>query len=140
MKHLMTFESFVTTSVNENMNLPTLSEEQKQKIQQYVNQNLEKIKNLFLPLKGKSVQEIINYLNPFAKKLQTPATEGIVGNVLGKISTGASVGGMASMLYGLFQLANTGGVTNFLTGGAITMLAAIVIYVLSLVFGNETKK
>ena len=140
MKHLMTFESFVITSVNENMNLPTLSEEQKQKIQQYVNKNLDKIKNLFSPLKGKSVQEIINYLNPFAKKLQTPAaTEGIVGNVLGKISTGVSVGSMASMLYGLFQLANTGSVTNFLTGGSIAMLASIVIYVLSLVFGNEKK-
>ncbi len=147
--NLMTYESY--NMVNEGIKVPELSQQMKADIDAFVAKNKAWLQKVLINFKGKSAQEITTMLaTPSAPT--SPVTEGVItdklkevgnkiksniGNWLTSLSTGVSVASFGTMLFGLFQLAQSGAVTNFLSGGALALLASVVIYAVGKVFGGQ---
>ena len=135
LNHLQTFESFDNDMmINESVQL---SDNLKQKIKEFVAKYRNILVKILAPFKGKSEQEIIQ-----AIQTKTRANEGWsdIKNIISKFFNIASMGtsgvGLLSALYGLFQLAQTDMAGKPLIGGAIAILAAIVMYAVSQIFST----
>lgn len=144
--NLMTYESFIV--INEGIKTPQLTPEMKKEIDAFIQKNRSWLQKALAKFQGKSPQEIANMI---ATPNAVPVKEGVIsnklkeignkvkgsiGNWLSAMSTGTAIAGFGSALVGLFQLASTSSVTQFLTGGAIALLVSIVIYAVSQVFGT----
>lgn len=146
LNNLMTYESYIM--INERIKVPELSQEMKADIDAFVAKNKDWLQKILIKFKDKSSQEITTMLaTPSA-----PVTEGVIsdklkevgnkiksniGNWLTNLSTGVAITSFGTMLIGVFQLAQAGVVTGFLSGGALALIASIVIYAVGQVFSSQ---
>lgn len=147
--NLMTYESY--NMVNEGIKVPELSQQMKADIDAFVAKNKAWLQKALVNFKGKSSQEITTMLATPGDPT-SPVTEGVItdklkeignkiksniGKWLISLSTGVSVASFGTMLFGLFQLVQSGAVTSFLSGGALALLSSIVIYAAGEVFSGQ---
>lgn len=138
MKHIQTFESFGDTPTLKHETIQ-LSENLKQKIRDFVAKYRNILLKVLAPFQGKSQEEIKQAIQ---SRTGTNEGWGDIKNIISKFFNIASLGtagvGMLSGLYGLFQLAQTEMVGQPLVGGALALLAAIVMYAVSEIFSPKT--
>ena len=136
MKHLNTFENFVNETYKPSDII--LSDNVKIKIEEFVNKFRGILVKALAPFKGKSEEEIKQTIQSIAGSNEGWVdVKRIISKIFKYLSVGVAGLGMASTLFGCYQLAATETLTKNLEVGATGILIAIFLYVIHLVFATK---